>query len=73
MIRVVLADDHTIVRDGLKHLLGAAGDIEVDGEASNGTEALERVLTLVFLPRQSDTADEVASERVGLEHETAVS
>jgi DNA-binding NarL/FixJ family response regulator len=48
MIRVVLADDHTIVRDGLKHLLGAAGDIEVAGEASNGTEALERVRTLAF-------------------------
>jgi DNA-binding NarL/FixJ family response regulator len=48
MIRVVIADDHTIVRDGLKHLLGAAGDIEVAGEARNGTEALERVRTLAF-------------------------
>jgi DNA-binding NarL/FixJ family response regulator len=48
MIRVVLAADHPIVRDGLKHLLGAAGDIEVAGEASNGTEALERVRTLAF-------------------------
>lgn len=48
MIRIVIADDHTIVRDGLKHLLRAAGDIEVVGEASNGTEALERVRTLAF-------------------------
>jgi len=48
MIRVVIADDHTIVRDGLKHLLRAAGDIEVAGEARDGTEALERVRTLAF-------------------------
>jgi DNA-binding NarL/FixJ family response regulator len=32
VIRVVLADDHTIVREGLKHLLAAAGDIAVVGE-----------------------------------------
>jgi len=48
LIRVVIADDHTIVRDGLKHLLAAAGDIEIAGEARNGTEALERVRTLAF-------------------------
>ena len=46
MIRVVIADDHTIMRDGLKHLLGAAGDIEVAGEARDGFEALERVRKL---------------------------
>ena len=33
MIRVVIADDHTIVREGLQQLLGAAADIEVVGEA----------------------------------------
>ena len=43
MIRVVLADDHTIVREGLKQLLGAAGDLEVVGEASDGHEALKAV------------------------------
>lgn len=48
MIRVVLADDHTIVREGLKQLLGAAGDLEVVGEASNGHEVLERVRGLEF-------------------------
>ena len=31
MIRIVLADDHTIVREGLKQILGAAGDIDVVG------------------------------------------
>ena len=41
MIRVVLADDHPIVRDGLKKLLQIEGDIEVVGEAGDGREMLE--------------------------------
>src|SRR5215208_5309342 len=40
LIRVVLADDHAIVRAGLKAVLGAARDIEVIGEASDGAEAV---------------------------------
>jgi DNA-binding NarL/FixJ family response regulator len=40
MIRVLLADDHEIVRDGLKRILGASGDLQVAGEAANGDEAL---------------------------------
>jgi DNA-binding NarL/FixJ family response regulator len=39
-IRVVLVDDHAIVRTGLKAVLGAATEIDVVGEASGGTEAL---------------------------------
>ena len=35
IIRVVLADDHTVVRAGLKAVLGSARDIEVIGEAAN--------------------------------------
>lgn len=42
-IRVFLLDDHEIVREGLRMLLEAAGDIEVVGEASNAAEALRRV------------------------------
>ena len=38
MIRIVVADDHTIVREGLKQLLGAAGDLEVVGEAATATK-----------------------------------
>ena len=45
-IRVLVVDDHTIVRDGICALLGLAGDIEVVGEASNGIEALELVRKL---------------------------
>jgi DNA-binding NarL/FixJ family response regulator len=48
MIRIVLADDHTIVREGLKQILAAAGDLQVVGEAQNGHEAMERVRTLDF-------------------------
>jgi DNA-binding NarL/FixJ family response regulator len=42
-IRVILADDHAVVRAGLKAVLGAAKDIEVVGEASNGREAVALV------------------------------
>jgi DNA-binding NarL/FixJ family response regulator len=40
LIRVVLADDHAVVRAGLKAVLGTAKDIDVIGEASNGKEAV---------------------------------
>jgi DNA-binding NarL/FixJ family response regulator len=40
MIRVLLADDHAMVRSGLKEILADTGDIEVAGEATNGHEVL---------------------------------
>jgi DNA-binding NarL/FixJ family response regulator len=43
MIRVLLADDHKIVRDGLKRILAAQGDLQVAGEAASGDEALALV------------------------------
>jgi DNA-binding NarL/FixJ family response regulator len=45
-IRVLLADDHAIIRDGLKALLDAQPDLEVVGEAGNGTEAFDQALAL---------------------------
>jgi len=45
-IRVLVVDDHTIVRDGICALLALAGDIEVVGEAANGSEALKKVREL---------------------------
>jgi len=48
MIRVCIADDHPIVREGLKQLLSAAGDLAVVGEAQNGQEVIERVRALAF-------------------------
>ena len=46
MIRVVLVDDQTLVRQGIRGLLELVPDIEVVGEASDGEEALERVPNL---------------------------
>lgn len=43
MIRIVIADDHTIVREGLKQLLAAVGDLTVVGEARDGHEVLQQV------------------------------
>ena len=43
MIRLLLADDHALVRDGLMRILAAASDIEVAGEAANGDETLALV------------------------------
>ncbi len=43
VIRVILADDHLVVRAGLKALLGATKDIEVVGEATNGRDAVTLV------------------------------
>jgi len=41
LITVMLADDHTLLREGLRRLLEHAGDISVQGEAGNGAEALK--------------------------------
>jgi DNA-binding NarL/FixJ family response regulator len=41
MIRVLLADDHALVRAGIRSLLGAMAEVEVVGEASSGEEALD--------------------------------
>lgn len=38
--RIIIADDHTILRDGIRALLSAETDLEVVGEASNGAEVL---------------------------------
>ena len=45
-IRVLIVDDHTLVRAGIRSLLALVADIEVVGEASDGKEALEKVREL---------------------------
>jgi DNA-binding NarL/FixJ family response regulator len=42
VIRVLLADDHGVVRDGLGRLIAALDDIELVGEAANGADAVEQ-------------------------------
>ena len=45
-IRVLIADDHAVVRSGLRQLMGDQPDLEVVGEAGDGREALEKVKSL---------------------------
>jgi two-component system, NarL family, response regulator NreC len=44
MITVLLADDHAMVRDGLRYILEAAGDIQIIALAANGKEAVTQAL-----------------------------
>jgi DNA-binding NarL/FixJ family response regulator len=46
-IRVLVVDDHTLLRDGISALLELASDIEVVGEAGNGKDALDKVRELL--------------------------
>jgi len=48
VIRIVIADDHAIVREGLKRIVSAADDMELVGEAADGTEVMQRVRELSF-------------------------
>mgnify|MGYP002716243927 FL=1 len=43
MIRVMVAEDHTIVREGIKQLIGMARDMQVVGEAANGQQLLDQL------------------------------
>ncbi|HVZ43710.1 MAG TPA: response regulator transcription factor [Ramlibacter sp.] len=48
MIRIVIADDHAIVREGLKRIVGEVGDLQVVGEAADGNDVVKRVRELDF-------------------------
>jgi two-component system, NarL family, response regulator NreC len=41
LTRILLADDHAVVRQGFKMILSAQADMEIVGEAANGREAVE--------------------------------
>lgn len=45
-IKIILADDHTIVRNGIRSLLEGLSDVEIVGEAQNGAEAITKVKEL---------------------------
>jgi len=47
MIKILLADDHRMIREGLRSLLEAEGDIEVVGECADGLEAVDLIVELV--------------------------
>ncbi len=46
-IKILVVDDHAIMRDGIRALLGLQDDIEIVGEASEGREAIEKVHELM--------------------------
>ena len=60
MIRVLICDDHLIVRQGIKQILADTGDIMVAGEADNGPEAIRKV-------REASSADPGGEEIVGID------
>ena len=45
-VKIMITDDHSMVREGLKNLLELDGDIEVIAEAENGEECLQKLLTV---------------------------
>jgi len=48
MIRIVIADDHAVVREGLKRIVTSASDMTVVGEAANGAEVMRQVRECEF-------------------------
>jgi two-component system, NarL family, invasion response regulator UvrY len=43
MLKVLIADDHPVVREGIKQIINKAGDINVGGEALTGQEVLDKI------------------------------
>ena len=65
-IRVLLTDDHAILREGLRALLSYYDDVEVVGEAQNGEEALASVQELQPEPRIKSTLSTSTNLRMAL-------
>jgi len=63
-IRILIADDHTVVREGVRSLLSIVPDIEIVGEAADGLEAVQKARSLqpdvilldMVMPRQDGLA-----------------
>ena len=73
MIRVLIADDHAVVRRGLEQLLSTFPDVELVGQAVNGEEAAvltaERAPDVVLMDLEMPVADGIeATKRIHAEH-----
>ena len=72
MIRVLLADDHRLVRAGLAGLLSTAADIEVVGEAADGRQAVDLSLTarpdVILMDLSMPVLDGIEATRLILDH-----
>lgn len=72
MIRVLLADDHRLVRAGLAGLLSTAADIEVVGEAADGWQAVDLSLAtrpdVVLMDLSMPVLDGIEATRLILDH-----
>lgn len=75
-IRVVLVDDHAVIRAGLEQLLAGTEDIEVVGTAANGAEALDVVRRIrpdvVLMDLQMPQVDGVAATRAIMSEQLGV-
>jgi DNA-binding NarL/FixJ family response regulator len=75
-IRILVADDHPVVRDGLVAILGTRPDFEVVGEAGTGREAVEQYQLLspdvVFLDLEMPEMDGVVALRAMRQHDPNV-
>jgi NarL family two-component system response regulator LiaR len=75
MIRVLVADDHTVVREGLRWLISTEPGMELVGEARDGIDAVEKALTLepdvilmdLVMPRKGgiEAINEIVGQKVG--------
>lgn len=77
-IRLMIVDDHAVVRDGLKAVLGLVEDLEVVAEAANDVEAMERArschpdVVLMDISMKGDSGIQVAQRLLDEEPERAV-
>lgn len=76
MIRVLLADDHRLVRAGLAGLLSTAADIEVVGEAADGRQAVDLSVTarpdVILMDLSMPVLDGIEATRLILDHAPSI-